>query len=272
MLVEHPRSQKSSPRDTENQSLLLETELGVHAKLRCTMRWLLLLVAHGNVLADTTVPASPPPMADVRTGAVLSGTVVWSGKRPPPEVDTNDCEIHYRDVEGRNDINGGLGGVVLIAEPLDEANASWFRAHPPRDWRSWDLFEGALLSWWPDSHEPMASVQPGVPLEVETKVALRFYAGDRVVATLTPKGDGGKVVLPEGIVRVADDNGHTGWVYVSPWPMRISGGNCRFSFHLPPGRYRLTGWHPHLGARSRKFSLSANAKFSPLRLMVFGGQ
>jgi hypothetical protein len=53
--------------------------------------------------------------------------------------------------------------------------------------------------------------------------------------------------------RVVDAANETrAWIYVTPYPASVSSGNCRFAFdHLPPGRYRLNGWHPFEGTRAR---------------------
>src|SRR5262249_16441569 len=97
---------------------------------------------------------------------------------------------------------------------------------------------------------------------------LRFFRGDELLQTVEP-GEERRVRLPEGIIKVVDDHDLVGWVYVTPYPTRVSGGNCRFMFpELPPGRYRLRGWHPRGGERSQIVDVTAGRP--AFRLFPFG--
>jgi hypothetical protein len=63
-------------------------------------------------------------------------------------------------------------------------------------------------------------------------------------------GEAEVLALPEGILRVQSATSVEGWVYVTPWPSDVTGGNCRYEFEVPVGRYRLLGWRPYGGERS----------------------
>lgn len=60
------------------------------------------------------------------------------------------------------------------------------------------------------------------------------------------------------------------WIYVTPYPAAVSGGNCRFWFSdLPSGRYRLHGWHPFEGRRARSVVV-AKRKAVRLTPLLYG--
>src|SRR5262249_47344114 len=62
------------------------------------------------------------------------------------------------------------------------------------------------------------------------------------------------------------------WVFVTPFPSRVSQGNCRFVFgDLPAGRYRLRGWHPTEGRRSRTVNVKVDAKVVVVTPLIYGG-
>jgi hypothetical protein len=178
--------------------------------------WLSLLIA----FADLAAADAPRPMS------WLYGTVVWAG--PPPKFNYEGCELHDFDIEGHDEVTGGLADVVVVAEPLDPATQKWFHAHPANQ---------GELDW------------SGPP-------------GDRV-AVIAPGA------WSEGIHHVVID-GVLGWLVVTPYPAAVSGGNCRFAFNVPGGRYRLRGWHPRAGERARIVEAPANVDMpSPIRLLIF---
>jgi hypothetical protein len=226
------------------------------------MKW----IALGLVLAAT------PAHAEKR--GAIGGTVLWAGPMPSwihCELCRSLCEVHYTPFD---DVDVGLANVVLIAEPLSHKTQAQFRAHPrgPDEWadtRYHGPFGWARFIWEPDDPEIVGFAHPAAPLLVDSERELRFYRGDELLQTIEP-GEEIRVTLPEGIIKVVDDHDRVGWVYVTPYPAQVSGGNCRFMFtELPPGRYRLRGWHPRGGARSLIVDVSAG-RFAVFRFVTFG--
>lgn len=167
----------------------------------------------------------------------IYGTLLWTGDQPP--------EFRARFCEGvHSDRFEGLADVVVIAEPLDAAG---------KHARGGD----SELEWY-DDRIVVGSADPHSTLTI-TNLAhgprtLRMFDGTKVVRELAIASMGHVDVtgLPEGVLHVteADRPGSEGWIYVTPWPSAVTGGNCRWIFEVPLGRYRVHAWHPFGGERS----------------------
>jgi hypothetical protein len=205
------------------------------------------------------------PTAPAKGVGHLHGTVAWAGRAP--EFADEGCAIQDADSAGHPEITGGLAHVVVIAEPLAPQLQKVYRRPPPRPGTPPARLR--LLDWSAMLGVPIATAVPGVALSVRSLVTLRFFAGDKLLATLAPSPTDGRIVLPEGIVKVVDERGGLGWIYVTPYPSRISSGTCRFSFVLPAGRYRLRGWHPRAGERSLEIDVPAGDKAPANQLLIF---
>ena len=177
----------------------------------------------------------------------LYGTLFWTSRRDPP-YPARYCEgIH-------TDLYEGLEDVVVIAEPLEPSARKVLLA------RRSDLFSGDAngdLEWNEDRPVRTGRVAPkgvlSIVNQMDTERTLQLFRDGTLVRTVVvPKGAEAEVRdLPEGVVRVwADSTKAEGWVYVTPWPSFVTSGNCRYSFEVPFGRYRLRGWHPYGGERT----------------------
>jgi hypothetical protein len=225
--------------------------------------------APGRQAADADATAAPAPA--IRGGSI-AGTVLWAGKASR----AGSCEVHDFDVEGLPKVTGGLDDVVVIAQPLSPATQRLFRA------RKHSLDEDNFETfYWGDGDSGgstrVATVAPDVPLEFHNvtrqAATVRVLRGLTLVIELAlPPKASVKAPLPEGLLRVVGPDGKfAGWIYVTPYPAWVSGGNCRFSFsHLPGGRYRLRGWHPREGTRSRIVDVRARAKVVKLTPLIYG--
>ena len=184
------------------------------------------------------------------------------------------CDLQSEDLGGRTDVSGGLSHVVVAVEPLaggakPSSSHSHARSHqhaaaataaPPADIIDWDFARAPFLF----------TAHPHVATGVRSPVTLRFFANDKLLATVPPSPNGdARVVLPAGAVKILDDRGSIGWVFVTPYMARLSNGNCRFSFLLAPGHYRLRAWHPQAGERTLEVAVAPHETAPPLHLVIF---
>ncbi len=214
--------------------------------------------------SDTATAATPE-----FPGSIL-GTVLWTG-RSRFWFTGDACEVHEFDMEGHPGVETGLGNVVVVAQPLSRENQRWFREHPrdPDD-------DDHELDWDEYPSETVVAVPLGRPLIIKNEFGidreLRVYRGRALFQTIEiGANDVQKLTLPEGIFRIADPAYRAkAWAYVTPYPAWVTGGNCRYGFsNLPSGRYRLTGWHPRAGTRSRTFPVGKR-KVNYLTPLLFG--
>jgi len=207
-----------------------------------------------------------PGAAEQRWGTI-AGTVLWAGKG------TRNCEVHGFDMEGHPGVKGGLDNVVVIAEPVSIETQRLFREHP----RQTDHGDPETVYWLPDPR--VATVAPGERLELHNDSGkpahIRFFLGRVLLKelSLAPK-EITTTTLPEGLVRLVDPHTRiSGWVFVTPYPSSVSEGNCRFVFSdVPGGRYRLRGWHPTEGRRSRTVNVKVDAKVVVVTPLIYGAE
>jgi hypothetical protein len=197
----------------------------------------------------------------------MYGTLFWNAGGNP-SFPLRLCEgIH-------SDIHEGLADVVVIAEPLDQAAKREVLAHRSR--MITQQPEGYLQ--WSDSGIMVERVDPRAALTIANaelaERILKIRHGDQLVRdVIVPAGGEVEVKgLPEGILRVvaASQSRAEAWIYVTPWPSSVTGGNCRYSFELPLGRYRLRGWHPYAGERSMLVTVRPHRKVTPRSDLKFG--
>jgi hypothetical protein len=214
--------------------------------------------------AELPAPATP------QFSGTIAGTVLWAG-RSRQWLPHDDCEVHAFDMEGHPGVETGLGNVVVVARPLGRTNQDWFREH---GWA--DDADDTAIDWDEEPFSPVVAVALGRALVIrnERTIArqLRVYRGRELVETIEIDAKAEqKVTLSQGVFRIVDPASRTkAWAYVTPYPATVSNGNCRFVFsNLPFGRYRLTGWHPRAGSRSREFPVQKR-KINVLTPLLFG--
>ena len=224
-------------------------------------------LASQGVAASSTGSQTAVAMDNKRIGR-LRGSVGWAGRAP--DFADEGCLVQEGDFAGHPEVTGGISRVVLVAEPLDSKLQKLYH-HPPRKTGTTAAMQMAL-EWNSLGGPPTATALPTLPLPVRTTVPLQFFAGDKLIGTVPPSATDGQIVLPPGIVKIADDRGGVGWVYVTPYPARTSSGTCRFSFLLPPGRYRLHAWHPRGGERNVDVAVAATQMDAPVpqHAIIFG--
>lgn len=226
------------------------------------------LGAAGVGAASSTRGSQSAVATDNKRIGRLRGSVGWAGRAP--DFADEGCLIQEGDFAGHPEVTGGISHVVLIAEPLDSRLQQLYH-HPPRKTGTTAAMQMAL-EWNSLGGPPTATALPSLPLPVRTTVPLQFFAGDKLVGTVPPSATDGQIVLPPGIIKIADDRGGVGWVYVTPYPARTSSPTCRFGFLLPPGRYRLHAWHPRAGERNLDVAVAATDRDAPVpqHAIIFG--
>jgi hypothetical protein len=100
------------------------------------------------------------------------------------------------------------------------------------------------------------------------KYIIRTESG--ALADLAP-GEHGYTATTPGLIEIlsdeSDDPVATAYVTPTPWARKTTQGQ-RVAIPLPPGRYRVTVWHPILPGGSRDVEVGAD-RMSPLTL-TFG--
>lgn len=198
-----------------------------------------------------TTEADKPLAREKSATGHIAGTVVWAGS--PPTFQNEGCNLHAWDVEGHPEVSGGLAGVVVVAEPIDASTKRWFRERTSeRD------VPGQLA--WGDDVSRIALALPSAAVMVDNQrrksITLEVYRENSLVGKMTigPAAQGVAPRLTEGLYRVRERNSEAeGWIFVTPFPAKISGGNCRFMFGgLPSGEYQVSGWHLRAGRVERQ--------------------
>jgi len=187
-------------------------------------------------------------VVSMRFPGALYGTLFWTSRRDPP-YPAQYCEgIH-------SDVYQGLEDVVVIAEPLEPSARKMLLATQAADIISDDA--NGVLDWEEHRLVRTARVAPQGILSIvnhtDGERTLQVFRDGTLVRTVVipTRAEAAIRDLPEGVLRVWDAATKVeGWVYVTPWPSHITSGNCRYSFYVPFGRYRLRGWHPYGGERT----------------------
>lgn len=195
-----------------------------------------------GVLALVGATASANPDLLDFPGSIY-GTLLWTRNEPPT--------FQARFCDGTHGGAVGLADVVVVAEPLDAAAQRALLAAPSR--RTSDQ----ELSWY-DDRIVVGTSDPLGKLTIVNAAAgsrtLKILDESEVVRELVLAPDASAEVtgLPEGVLRVVavERPGSVGWIYVTPWPSSVTNGNCRWSFAVPYGHYRVHGWHPYGGERT----------------------
>jgi hypothetical protein len=234
-----------------------------------------LIVAALTALAARTALAEPQddaghddatPAAAPRHGGMIVGTVLWAGN-----PNRSDCETHAFEMEGHRGVNGGLANVVVVAEPVSPETQRQFRDHP----RQTDASEPDIFFWNADALTRVAVPDAPFRFSNDSKAPahILFSRGRVVIKELALARDETKTIeLPEGLVRAVDPHTRiSGWVFVTPYPSKVSEGNCSFVLDdLPAGRYRLRGWHPSEGRQSRTVNVRDDAKGRVPTPLIYG--
>jgi hypothetical protein len=202
-------------------------------------------------MADANPSEASPVLTEGAFPGSIYGTLLWTSDKPPA--------FRARFCEGtHSDRFEGLADVVVVAEPLDAAaKRALLATHSRMAGQDGD----SELDWY-DDRIVVGKADPRSKLTVSNLAdgprTLRILDGTKVVReiVIASMGDAEVTGLPEGVLRVTavDQPSSEGWIYVTPWPSSVTGGNCRWSFEVPFGRYRVHGWHPFGGERSVPYS------------------
>jgi len=164
-----------------------------------------------------------------------------------------------------------LDGVLVWAEPLDDAaRSSAATATPMNAVVEVDPAKPARAEDF-----QVASVGGRVSLSGPPPKSGKAYiirTGSGALAEVAPGGQGYAATAP-GLVEIlsddADDPLATAYVTPTPWARKTTQGQ-RVAIPLPPGRYRVTVWHPILPGGSQDVEVApGSTKMSPLTL-TFG--
>jgi hypothetical protein len=183
--------------------------------------------------------------AEQARAAHVYGTLLWIDDAPA---------FPARWCEGMHTDTPGLADVVVIAEPLDPAAREHLLARHSDD--------HAELEWDENRALRVATVSPRDAIDIRNEtgreLTLRVSGGGRLLETVKapPSGTITLSGLPAGLVHIVSNASVEGWVYVTPFPATVTTGNCRYSFDVPAGRYRVRGWHPYAGERSITVAVS----------------
>lgn len=162
-----------------------------------------------------------------------------------------------------------LDGLLVWVEPLDDAARSSVATASPMN-TSVQVDPGK-----PARAEEFAVVSVGghvvlngPPPKSGRAYVIRTEAG--ALAEVAPGGPGYAATAP-GLVEILSDDSDdplaTAYVTPTPWARKTTQGQ-RVAIPLPPGRYRVTVWHPILPGGSQDVEVFAD-KMSPLTL-TFG--
>ncbi|MEE8448078.1 MAG: hypothetical protein V3S39_00455 [Thermodesulfobacteriota bacterium] len=206
---------------------------------------------------------------DVVDGASLTGKVVFKGKAPEPEkilINKNKevCGTGYRKKgEVRVSASGGLMDVVVYLEGikkgkplskpaggyvLDQKNCSFLPYVQVIPRRS----KLVVLNSDPVLHNVHTYELIGRVKRTMFNFA-QPVQGSKITKTIRPRR--GKVVK----IECDAHNWMLGWIYVLDHPyFSVVGEDGTFKIDgIPPGTYKVKAWHPILGIKEGKASVSA---------------
>ena len=162
-----------------------------------------------------------------------------------------------------------LDGVLVWVEPLDDAaRSSVGTASPMNASVQVDPAKPARAEEFQVASVGGHVVLSGPPPKNGKAYVIRTEAG--ALAEVAPGGPGYAATTP-GLVEVLSDDSEdplaTAYVTPTSWARKTTQGQ-RVAIPLPPGRYRVTVWHPILPGGSQDVEVAAG-KMSPLTL-TFG--
>jgi hypothetical protein len=178
--------------------------------------------------------------ADVRIREIIDRVLASYGYRRAPSP--RECCGHL-EVDGSDDL-------VIVVEPIDGGTRKELAERGPKG--------SSDVMWWDESRsQRLARAYPMGRFTLHNPVGdtvdFEIYRGKKLWRRVSVGAHADLEVreLPEGILRVRRVGGDVdGWVYVTPWPSRVTHTARHETFNVPSGRYRLRGWHPHGGERS----------------------
>ena len=240
-------------------------------RLRSPLLWFPVGLAFSvaQPLAGVQTRLATYQVVTVRDGATLAGRVTFSGEVPRPSrlLITRDIEVCGAGYRERNQIavgeGGGLGDVVVFIERID-AGKAW-RATP----------EGYVMDQEDCYFDPVVQViQWGAELNIVNSdpVLHNIHSYELIGGARRTlfnfgqppeKGVITRAVRPRRSrhIRVECDahDFMLAWVFVAENPYAVVvDAKGRFTMaDIPPGRYTVNAWHPHLGGRQQEITVSA---------------
>ncbi|HEY5593603.1 MAG TPA: carboxypeptidase-like regulatory domain-containing protein [Nitrospiria bacterium] len=214
----------------------------------------------------------------VTDGAVMTGKVIFKGTVPAPRpfglIVYPDMEICERisDGNGRRLLrdftvskDGGFQNVVVVVENVPEGKL--FPASGPKIAIK-DCNFTPFMSVLRDRQSMTFQNQDGVIHDIQTYAIANNKRGDRIFdrAALAHSTLAQEVRLPKGQRVVWTQCGKHSfmqtWFYVVDNPYyAITSEDGGFSItDLPPGRYRVTAWHPFMNLREQTIEVAPNSK------------
>jgi len=221
---------------------------------------ILLLASILSPGAQTTAAAKDQEAA---AAGQLSGRAMFAGKRVPPEhiqVTKDPAHCHPPDLAlVRLGDQGALADVVIEFRHVKAPAGGWNWPQPPAG--------GYVLHQQGCSFAPYLLVMPnGAKLTVinDDPVAHNVNTGSWNI--MQPAGAPAIVRKLSGLRPIkVGCNIHSwmeAWVYTVKSPLyAVTGLDGRYKINnIPPGKYRVTAWHPYLGLQRFRVTIRAGDK------------
>lgn len=207
-----------------------------------------------TALKTPTPRSTPSANADT---ADLSGRITLSGHRPPPRKlsITKDDEVCGA-VDTRVDVEGVDGGVANVVIEIKDVEGENFQYDDPPD--------GYVIRQKNCQFSPYLIVVPdGKEIQVFNDDPVGHNVNTGAWNQMQPPGKQPIVKPVEGKspIKIVC-NIHSwmeGWIYPVQNPyfaVTDESGNFKISA-VPPGRYRISIWHPSLGRETARLNLEA---------------
>ena len=216
--------------------------------------------------------------ASVTDGAAITGKVIFKGPVPPPRpfglIVYPDIELCERISDGKGrrllrdftvDPDGGFKDVVVVVEGVEKGKPDR-NASPAIHIK--DCQFSPFMSVVQDRQTMTFQNRDGVIHDIQTYAIQENKRGDRIFdraalpgSTLTQA-----VTVPKGQKVVWAQCGKHSfmqtWAYVVDNPYSaITAHDGAFTIKdLPPGRYRITAWHPFMKLREQTVDVAPNSK------------
>ena len=239
------------------------------------MKWIATFLLSASAIALFAEPSWSYDETPVANGATLSGRVLFQGTPPPPRpyglIVYPDIEICEKISDGQghrllHDFavakDGGFQNVVVVVEEVRKGKP--FRLGDPR-----------ITARTCEFKPFMSVVRDGRPLSVQNGDSIihdiQTYAirdnkrGDRIFdrAALGNSTMTETVLLPKDQrvvwIQCGKHSFMQSWAYAvnNPYYAITGPGGAFLISDLPPGRYRVTAWHPFMKLREMTVEVAA---------------
>ena len=234
-----------------------------------------------------SIRAATYKVAPVANGAVISGVVSLAGKAPKPDSilitkNTDVCGDGYRQVQWvQTGAKGGLQEMVVYLDKVKQGK-NW-PAEPFTRKAQMDQ-KGCLFTPWfqvvrkKDSMTIKNSDPVLHNIHIRELIGIKVGKARGVKRTMLneaqpsapgdPAQDLNTKISPRRSNFIAINceahNFMFAWMFAADHPyVAVTGTDGQYSLaDVPPGKYKLTAWHPSLGMQQKKITVKAGGKIT----------